>query len=88
MENEYGVSSKCDFWYTAHLRDLLRHLLGPKLVLFTVDSTGISSLKCGKIPNVYATVDFGICKFQDIDFEDYSSHYYLYSVLSANGDTA
>ncbi|KAK8753118.1 hypothetical protein OTU49_002622 [Cherax quadricarinatus] len=60
VENEYGSSSNCDFKYTTHLREVLRQHLGPSLVLFTVDSTGSSNLKCGKIQEVYATVDFGL----------------------------
>ncbi|XP_045581056.2 beta-galactosidase isoform X1 [Procambarus clarkii] len=60
VENEYGSSSNCDFQYTAHLREVFRQHLGPSVVLFTVDSTGSSNLRCGKIPDVYATVDFGL----------------------------
>ncbi|KAG7167991.1 Beta-galactosidase-like 2 [Homarus americanus] len=33
--------------------------LGDDVVLFTTDGDGASYLKCGKIPGVYSTVDFG-----------------------------
>lgn len=60
VENEYGNSAPCDYTYTSHLRDLFRSVLGDEVVLFTVDSTNTLNLRCGKIPQVYATVDFGI----------------------------
>ncbi|KAK7067263.1 Beta-galactosidase-1-like protein, partial [Halocaridina rubra] len=59
VENEYGSFPACDYNYTAHLRDLFRQVLGNSVVLFTTDGDGAGFLKCGKIPGVYATVDFG-----------------------------
>ncbi|GAB6024565.1 hypothetical protein CHUAL_009717 [Chamberlinius hualienensis] len=59
VENEYGSYSTCDSNYTTHLRDLFRSLLGNDTLLFTTDGAGDGYLKCGKIPEVYATVDFG-----------------------------
>ncbi|CAL4105021.1 unnamed protein product, partial [Meganyctiphanes norvegica] len=59
VENEYGSLQACDFAYTSHLRDLITQNLGEKVVLFSTDSSGTRNLKCGKIPGVYATVDFG-----------------------------
>lgn len=59
VENEYGSYPDCDFNYTSHLRDLVRASLGDGPVLFTTDGDGVGFLKCGKIPEVYATVDFG-----------------------------
>lgn len=53
---------QCDYQYTSHLRQLFRHHLGPSLVLFTVDNPSGNNLRCGKIPEVYATVDFGLGK--------------------------
>ena len=58
VENEYG-SYDCDFAYNAHLRDLFKEHLGDDVVLFTTDGNGDHYLKCGKIDNVFATVDFG-----------------------------
>nr|XP_053646960.1 beta-galactosidase-like [Cherax quadricarinatus] len=59
VENEYGSYPDCDFAYTSHLRDLVRQGVGDNVVLFTTDGDGASYLKCGKIPGVYSTVDFG-----------------------------
>lgn len=58
VENEYG-SFSCDRDYTTHLRDVIIHHLGRDVVLFSTDGTGDGYLQCGKIPGVYATVDFG-----------------------------
>ncbi|XP_050729221.1 beta-galactosidase-like isoform X2 [Eriocheir sinensis] len=61
LENEYGcLVGLCDHRYTAHLRDLTRQQLGPNVVLFTVDNPLLSHLMEGRIPEVYATVDFGV----------------------------
>ncbi|KAG0725488.1 Beta-galactosidase [Chionoecetes opilio] len=59
VANEYGSYPDCDFAYTSHLRDLVRAGVGEGTVLFTTDGNGVGFLKCGKIPEVYATVDFG-----------------------------
>jgi len=58
VENEYG-SYGCDFQYTTYLRDLFKQFLGNHVVLFTTDGWGDGNLECGKIDNVFATVDFG-----------------------------
>lgn len=59
IENEYGSYYTCDADYLNHLRDLTRSLLGNDIVLFTTDGAGDGYLQCGKIQDVYATVDFG-----------------------------
>lgn len=59
MENEYGSYYTCDFDHTTHLRELFREHLGDKVILFTTDGNGDDYLKCGKIQDVYATIDFG-----------------------------
>ncbi|XP_071517532.1 beta-galactosidase-like [Panulirus ornatus] len=59
VENEYGSYPACDFAYTSHMRNLVRKGLGDNVVLFTTDGGGVGYLKCGKIPGVYSTVDFG-----------------------------
>ena len=59
VENEYGSYPDCDFAYTSHLRDLVVAGVGKGSVKFTTDGDGVNYLKCGKIPEVYATVDFG-----------------------------
>ncbi|KAK3880575.1 hypothetical protein Pcinc_014933 [Petrolisthes cinctipes] len=71
VENEYGSSGlfQCDYQYTSHLRQLFRHHLGSSLVLFTVDNPSGNNLRCGKIPEVYATVDFGLDKDPGQQFE-------------------
>ena len=62
VENEYGsykpyCSKNGD--YKAYLRDTFRKLLGQDIVLFTTDGNSDSFLRCGKIPEVFSTVDFG-----------------------------
>ncbi|KAB7503455.1 Beta-galactosidase [Armadillidium nasatum] len=59
VENEYGSYYACDFYYTSHLKDLAKELLGEDVTLFTTDGSATSYLKCGKIADVYATIDFG-----------------------------
>ncbi|CAG7823017.1 unnamed protein product [Allacma fusca] len=58
VENEYG-SFGCDPDYKTFLRDLMQFHLGDDVVLFTTDNAIESKLKCGSIPSVYPTVDFG-----------------------------
>ncbi|XP_060086081.1 beta-galactosidase-like [Ylistrum balloti] len=60
IENEYGSYFACDRNYTTHLRDRARFHLGKDVVLFTTDGNSDGFLKCGYIPEVYATVDFGV----------------------------
>ncbi|XP_033762094.1 beta-galactosidase-like [Pecten maximus] len=60
IENEYGSYFACDKNYTTHLRDKARFHLGKDVVLFTTDGSSDGFLKCGYIPEVYATVDFGV----------------------------
>ena len=62
VENEYGSFKACDRDYTTNLRDYIRKFLGNKVVLFTTDGNGDGYLQCGKVPGVYATVDFGAGK--------------------------
>lgn len=56
VENEYG-SYACDRNYSRWLRDETQRYVGDKAVLFTND--GPAQVKCGKIENVLATLDFG-----------------------------
>jgi beta-galactosidase len=58
IENEYGAYG-CDFEYTAHLRDLFRQYLGFDTILFTNNDALDVYLECGKVDNVFSTVDFG-----------------------------
>ncbi|EHA97560.1 Beta-galactosidase-1-like protein [Heterocephalus glaber] len=57
VENEYGSYKACDVSYMRHLAGLFRALLGDKILLFTTD--GPEGLKCGSLPELYTTVDFG-----------------------------
>lgn len=59
VENEYGSYPACDRDYTSRMRDFVRQHLGNDVLLFTTDGDGDGYLQCGKIPQVYATVDFG-----------------------------
>ena len=59
VENEYGSFFACDHDYMQFLENLFREYLGNDIILFTVDGDSESLLKCGTIPTLYATVDFG-----------------------------
>ncbi|CAB3379282.1 Hypothetical predicted protein [Cloeon dipterum] len=59
VENEYGSYFACDSEYLNQLRDIIKSHVGDSAVLFTTDGSAASLLKCGKIDDVYATVDFG-----------------------------
>lgn len=41
------------------LRDIFRQYLGDDVVYFTTDADVDSCVKCGKIPGVFGTIDFG-----------------------------
>jgi len=60
VENEYGSYYTCDQAYMEHLKDTFRKYLGNNVVLFTTDGYSDNMLKCGGIPELYRTVDFGI----------------------------
>ncbi|KAJ7376860.1 Beta-galactosidase-1-like protein [Desmophyllum pertusum] len=59
VENEYGSFFACDHDYMKFLEQLFREYLGNDIILFTVDGDSEAELKCGTIPSLYATVDFG-----------------------------
>ncbi|OWF47699.1 beta-galactosidase-like [Mizuhopecten yessoensis] len=69
IENEYGSYFACDRNYTSHLRDRARFHLGKDVVLFTTDGASDGFLKCGYIPEVYATVDFGVTLNPEASFK-------------------
>ena len=58
VENEYG-SYGCDHVYMKGLEAIFRKYLGNDIILFTTDGAGDGYLKCGTIPSLYTTVDFG-----------------------------
>ncbi|KAF7494158.1 Beta-galactosidase [Sarcoptes scabiei] len=58
IENEYG-SYGCNGNYTTHLRTIFDKYLRDEVVLFTTDGNGDGYLRCGPIPNILATIDFG-----------------------------
>ena len=61
VENEYGnYQLTCDHSYIEHLADTFRKYLGPNVVLFTTDASSYDAIKCGSLPSLYATVDFGL----------------------------
>ncbi|XP_069111567.1 beta-galactosidase-like isoform X2 [Argopecten irradians] len=64
VENEYGSYFACDHTYTEHLRDKVISHLGKDVVLFTTDNAIDPFIKCGKIPGVYSTIDFGITELE------------------------
>ena len=59
VENEYGYFPACDHNYLKFLEGVFRQYLGDDVILFTVDGDSENLLKCGNIPSLYATVDFG-----------------------------
>ncbi|PFX20793.1 Beta-galactosidase [Stylophora pistillata] len=59
VENEYGSFIACDHDYMQFLQQLFREYLGNDVILFTVDGDSESELKCGTLPTLYTTVDFG-----------------------------
>ena len=59
VENEYGSYFACDHDYLLWLRDVIKRYLVDDVQLFSVDLFDDHNLACGKIPGVYATVDFG-----------------------------
>ena len=64
MENEYGsfalATNDCtQMDYLNHLRDFMRAHLSSKVLLYTTDGDGTDYVRCGSIPEVYPTVDFG-----------------------------
>ncbi|VDM40877.1 unnamed protein product [Toxocara canis] len=60
VENEYGSFAEgCDQAYTTFLRDLTRKHLGDDVLLYTTDGADDHYLRCGSIPGVFTTVDFG-----------------------------
>ncbi|XP_033201569.2 beta-galactosidase [Bombus vancouverensis nearcticus] len=58
VENEYG-SYACDTEYLIRLRDIMRQKIGTKALLYSTDGSNPNMLRCGFVPEVYATVDFG-----------------------------
>ncbi|XP_058801862.1 beta-galactosidase-like [Phymastichus coffea] len=59
VENEYGHFYACDKHYTKRLRDIIKNHVKSDVVLFTTDGIYRPELRCGSIPGVYATIDFG-----------------------------
>lgn len=59
VENEYGAFH-CDNQYSVWIRDETDKYVGNNAVLFTNDIPRDQDLKCGKIENVLATLDFGV----------------------------
>ncbi|XP_055616987.1 beta-galactosidase-like [Toxorhynchites rutilus septentrionalis] len=57
IENEYGSYSACDRNYLLFLKNITERYVQNNAVLFTND--GPDQLRCGRIPGVLATLDFG-----------------------------
>ncbi|XP_017787650.1 PREDICTED: beta-galactosidase-like [Habropoda laboriosa] len=58
VENEYG-SYACDREYMSRLRDIMKQNIETKALLYTTDGASTYMLRCGSIPDVYTTIDFG-----------------------------
>lgn len=60
VENEYGSYKECNMEYRTRLRDFMRrYVKSNNSVLYTTDGTGRDYLRCGAIPGVLPTIDFG-----------------------------
>lgn len=59
VENEYGNYIHCDHDYMSQLEQLFRSYLGNNVILFTTDPSLSYALKCGSLPSLFTTVDFG-----------------------------
>ena len=59
VENEYGNYYACDREYMEELKNIFLHHLGNDIVLFTTDGYTDDYLKCGTLPSLLATIDFG-----------------------------
>ncbi len=62
VENEYGSYDACNMNHKIWLRNLISSYVKTNAVLFTTDGNADFFLRCGAIPDVYATVDFGTSK--------------------------
>ncbi|KAL7019661.1 hypothetical protein ACKWTF_011198 [Chironomus riparius] len=65
VENEYGSFYACDEKYKVWLRDETFKYTQGQAVLFSNDGPGM--LRCGKIPDVFASLDFGAGDDKTID---------------------
>lgn len=59
VENEYGIYIHCDHDYMSQLEQIFRSHLGKDAILFTTDPSVSYALKCGSLPSLFTTVDFG-----------------------------
>ena len=59
VENEYGFYRACDLSYLQFLEQLFREYLGNDVILFSNNGGFEHALKCGTIPSLYPTLDFG-----------------------------
>jgi len=66
VENEYGAFKACDQEYKEFLRDETFKYTGNNSVLFTTDRPIDDELECGFIYDVFATTDFGIANFSEV----------------------
>ena len=49
----------CDHKYLEYLQTLLQESFGNDVILFTTDGDTERLLKCGTLPSLFSTVDFG-----------------------------
>jgi len=76
VENEYGSYYACDSNYKLWLRDLFKSYIENNALLYTIDICEQKNFDCGPIPEVYATVDFGISSNGKYNFTyDIDNHY-------------
>ncbi|XP_005106715.1 beta-galactosidase isoform X2 [Aplysia californica] len=59
IENEYGSYFACDRSYGVMLRDKVTSILGNEVVIYTTDGCNLRDVFCGKVDQVYPSIDFG-----------------------------
>jgi len=59
VENEYGSLEQCDLQYLNHVKNLFVKYLGNDVVLFTNNGCQNRMFRCGTLPGVLSTLDFG-----------------------------
>lgn len=78
VENEYGAFA-CDNKYSIWLRDETKKYVADNAVLFTNDIIRDADLKCGKIEDVLATLDFGVGNEKSIMEKNLNKKYVIFN---------
>lgn len=68
IENEYGAFGACDEVYKVFLRDETVRYTKDRALMFTTDRPIGDELKCGQVPDVFVTTDFGLANFSQVEY--------------------